>query len=294
MRKHLGVLLPLGLFGVLGAACGKVEVDPDAATNNVDAPVVVDPDAAMIDAPETSIDAPTTSIDAAPIDAPSGPRPQLAWEGENNVNNTGTLTGYTLTTPAGVSYVAGKFGQAMMLASGQYTYVDGIRAPLSGYADVTIGWWMRESGATQGQAVIDCNNRSTAPYGGIQLGLSSSSVSVCVSSTSSSYLGGSCLGFTAPSANTWHHWTIRYDGSGTGTGQGGPVQIYVDNVLVHTRPNDGSNNPVFSNGITDRLYIGAFNMALDDVKIYNQVFSLADQCTYVVRGTWTGSSCTLP
>ncbi len=293
MRKHLGALLPLCFFGALGAACGKIEATVDAAPGGPDAPAG-DPDGAVTDAPVTSIDAPITAVDASPDAPPSGPRPQFLWEGENNVNNTGAQTGFTLVTPSGVSYTAGKFGQAMMFAS-QYSYVDGVRAPLSGYADVTIGWWMRESGATQGQAVIDCNNRATAPYGGMQLGLSGNSVSICLSSTTASYLNaGGCNGFTAPSANVWHHWIMRYDGSGTGAGQGGATQFYIDNVLVYTRANDASNNPVWNSGIPDRLYIGAFNMAIDDVRIYNEVMSLADQCTYVVRGTWTGSSCTLP
>ena len=29
-----------------------------------------------------------------------------------------------------------------------------------------IGFWMKESGNTPGQAFLDCNNRSTSPYGG--------------------------------------------------------------------------------------------------------------------------------
>lgn len=229
-------------------------------------------------------------------DAPTnnGPMPQLHWTLDGNVNNTGALSGYTLTTPTGIGYGAGKVGQAAMLAGGQYTYVEGMHTSLTTYPKVTIGFWMKEPGNVPGQAFLDCNNRQTAPYGGVQMGLSNTSVTVCVSTSSTAFLSGGCNGFTAPSANTWHHWILRYDGSGVGAGQGAATEIYIDNVLVHTRANDSANNPVWNPGAPDRLYLGVANSMLDDVRIYNQVFSPADQCTYVVRGTWTGTSCTLP
>jgi hypothetical protein len=288
MREQLGFLL-LGLGFV--SACGAVESSVDAPPGTIDAPP------GTIDAPEGTIDAPEGTIDAPmTIDAPAGPPPVLYWTMEGNVNNSGSLSGYTLTTPAGITYVTGKFGQAANYAIGQYAYTDGARASLGTYADVTIGMWMKEPGSVQGTAFLDCNNRQTAPYGGVQMGLTSSMVSVCVSTTTNSFLSGSCNGFTAPTPNVWHHWLVRYDGTGTGTGQGGVTEIYVDDVLVHTRANDGSNNPVFSpTGILDRFYVGgAGNTQVDDVRVYNQVFSRQDQCTFVMRGTWTGSSCTPP
>jgi hypothetical protein len=287
MREHLGILMMIGAFG----ACGAVEAGVDAPPGSVDAPIGAI-DAADGDAP--SVDAPGPDASVA-IDAPSGPSPVLHWTMDGNVNNSGALTGYSLVTPASVGYGTGKFGQAAAFGAGQYSYVDGMRVSLDTYAKVTIGFWMREPGNVQGSSFLDCNNRATAPYGGVQLGLTGTSVSVCVSTTTSSFLGGSCNGFTAPSANVWHHWIVRYSGAGTSAGQGGPTEIFVDNVLVHTRANDANNNPVFNTtGTPDRLYIGVPNASVDDVRIYNQVFSLADQCTYVVRGTWTGSSCTLP
>jgi hypothetical protein len=72
------------------------------------------------------------------------------------------------------------------------------------------------------------------------------------------------------------------------------VQVYEDNVLVKTVSNDASNNPVFNQGISDTLYIGTGGITLDDVRIYNSAFTLANQCTQIIGGTWTGSACTLP
>ena len=39
--------------------------------------------------------------------------------------------------------------------------------------------------------------------------------------------------------------------------------------------------------------IGA-GLALDDVRVYNSVFTPANQCTQIIGGTWSGSSWTLP
>jgi hypothetical protein len=291
MRKHLGFLL----IGVL-SACGSVVGAVDAPPGGIDA--APHDDGALADGPlidGSFIADAALPVDAGSADAAPGPMPVLYWSMDNNVSNTGTLPGYALTTPAGVGYGTGKFGQAAAFAGGQYSYVDGMHASLDTYAKITIGFWMLEPGNVAGSSFLDCNNRSTAPYGGVQLGLTNASVSLCVSTTSNSYLSGGCNGFTAPSANTWHHWILRYDGTGTGTGQGGVTQIYVDDVLVHTRANDSANNPVFTpTGAPDRLYLGVPNASLDDVRVYNQVFTPAEQCTYVIRGTWNGASCALP
>lgn len=82
---------------------------------------------------------------------------------------------------------------------------------------------------------------------------------------------------------------------GTGSGEGGPVSVYVDDVLKLTKANDGSNNPVFTpTGIPDVMYVGGNGALMDDVRIYDVVFSPAGQCTYVVGGVWSNGACTLP
>jgi hypothetical protein len=290
MREQLGILLiGLGFVGGCGAVESSVDAPPgtiDAPPGGIDAP---DLDGPPIDAPPGTIDAPMT------VDAPPGPTPMLYWAMDGNVNNTGALSGYTLQTPAGISYATGKFGMAASYSSTQYSFTDGGRTTLGTYADVTIGFWMRAPTGLTGSVFFDNNNRSTAPYGGIQLALNGSLINMCAATTSSSYLGGSCLGFNSASGDVWHHYIVRYDGTGTGTGQGGPVEVYIDDVLVHTRANDGNNNPVFnSTGMVDRMTMYASGGLLDDVRIYNQVFTRAEQCTYVMRGTWTGSACTPP
>ena len=268
--------IPAFLSTLALAACGSVAVAPDGSS----------------DGPPPSDGPPT---DGPPADGPPpGPIPVIHWTLDDNVNNSGALTGYSLTTPGGISYGDGKVGRAAIFGQGQYSNVAGMRASLDTYAKVTIAFWLNVSGNPP-NAILDINNRTNAPYGGIQLGISAQSVSLCVSTLSNPFLSGSCSGFNNTLGAAWHHWIIRYDGAGTAAGQGGPVQVYVDDILVHTRANDTANDPVFNTtGTPDVLSIGTAGTMFDDVRIYNQVFAPPEQCTQIIGGTWNGQSCALP
>ncbi|HXJ24031.1 MAG TPA: LamG-like jellyroll fold domain-containing protein [Polyangia bacterium] len=227
------------------------------------------------------------------------PQPILRWALDDATGaNTGTVSGYTLQFTGSVSAVTGKVGAgAVQFNSGAYGTVQGsARAVLGIDPQYTIAFWINASSSPNtGSAFLDFENRFTAPYGGIQLYFPSAGMfALCVASTTNSYLTGSCKDVGAPAANAWHHVILRYAGTGTGTGQGAGVDVYEDDVLATTVPNDSNNNPVFNQSISDMLSIGASGMTLDDVRIYNQTFSPADQCTVVIGGTWTGSACTLP
>lgn len=230
--------------------------------------------------------------DAAPQ---SEPVPVLRYRFEGDGSNTGSLAGLALNI-SGATFVAGKIGQqAIHFGSVGFANTTGMRIVLGNSAASTVSFWMAQDAVLSSQAFWDDGNRSSAPFGGVQLGQSSLGISVCVSSTTNSFLGGDCNGFTSPSINAWHHWIIRYSGTGIGTGQGGPAEIYVDDVLMLTRANDADNNPVFNNtGMPDTMTIGGIGVAMDDLRIYNRTFTQAEQCTLIIGGAWTGSACTLP
>ena len=86
----------------------------------------------------------------------------------------------------------------------------------------------------------------------------------------------------------------RHHDLGTGGAEARQVARIGIDVLVTTRANDASNNPVWNPGAPDIMTLGGNGVALDDLRIYNQVFTVAEQCMYIVKGTWTGSACTLP
>ena len=61
---------------------------------------------------------------------------------------------------------------------------------------------------------------------------------------------------------------------------------------------------MFSGALTSRPSIenvmnlgsgfGTSHYYVDDLKLYDQVYTQATQCTMIIGGSWTGSSCTLP
>jgi hypothetical protein len=271
MRTWL--LLSISLIG-----CGQV-----SARHN---------DAAIDTASGSASDASTDTPPA--IDATTLLTPSFHWSFENNTNNTGSVNGFALSTPAGISYVTGKDGMAASYGNGQYSLVAGMRAQLGVLPKVTFAFWLKEPGNLSSVAVLDIINRNTSPFGGIQFGFGGTTASMCVATTSNSGLSGGCGGPTAPSANVWHHWILRYNGSGTGAGQGGPTEVYVDDVLVDTRPNDAANDPVFTTAIPDNFYLGAPGTVMDEVKVFATTYDVATQCTGIIGGTYAGSTCTLP
>ena len=234
------------------------------------------------------------SDNCAPNCALAGPMPRFRWNFEGNTSNIGSENGFALTTPAGISFVGGKLGMAGSFGPGQYARVAGLRPLLGTFTDVTIAFWLKEPGNLASAIVADIDNRSKSPFGGVQLALTGTTAALCVSTTSSAFLSGSCGGPPAPSANTFHHWILRYHGTGAGAGMGGPTELYVDGVLVHTRPNDVANDPVFNTtGMPDVFTVGGPGMVVDDVRIYDRVFTPAEQCTMIIGGTMEGVGCTL-
>ena len=218
--------------------------------------------------------------------------PLLRYRFDGDGANTGTLAGYAMTV-VDSSFATGKIGQGVKFGSGGYGHVAGMRGVLGIYAQITIAFWFYETAPLSAQSMWSDINRSTPPYGGVQIGESANTSSACVATTTNSLLGGNCNGFASPGTSAWHHWIIRYAGTGTGSGQGGPTEIYVDDVLKLTRANDVSNNPVFTTAIPDEMTIGGSGAIMDDLEIFNRVFTQAEQCIVIIGGSWNGS-CTLP
>jgi hypothetical protein len=224
------------------------------------------------------------------VDARCEPRPLVRIAFDGNGTNSGVAPGHNFTVGAGV-FVAGKFGQALQ-GYGSFSGANGL---LRTQAKVTIAFWVNTA-ANLSNAIMDLNNRGAAPYAGVQLGWSGADMPTCVSSSSSPYISlvGGCDPFPAPSLGAWHHFIVRYEGVAVSPGMGGPIEIFIDGALAHKRSNDASNNPIFNQGLPDVFSLGAPGAAFDDLRIYNQVFDAAKQCTLIIGGSWTGSSCTLP
>jgi len=220
--------------------------------------------------------------------------PLLHYALDSDGMNSGSVAGYPLSLYGSVTFVTGQIGQAAQFATGSYGLVQGsARAVLGVHPTYTISLWVMTS-VRASNAVLDFDNRYVAPYGGVQLYISDAQLFVCVATTSNRYLTGNCVSVAALDIGSWHNVIFRYAGTGTGAGQGADVDIYEDDVHVATIPNDASNDPVFSSGISDGLYLGTAGITLDDVRVYDHVFTVAEQCSEILAGTWNGQSCAIP
>jgi hypothetical protein len=224
-------------------------------------------------------------------------QPILHWTMDDlNGTNTGTAAGYQLEFSGVVSTVPGEVGEAAWFGTGAFGIVSGDdRAALGVSPQYTISLWIDWAPPiTTGIAVVDFLNRTAAPYGGVQLGFKApGTFNLCVATATNPSLTGGCAAVAAPASGGWHNVILRYAGTGTGAGQGAGVDLYEDGVLAATVPNDADNNPVFNQSLGG-MYLGTGGVALDDVRIYDQVFSAADQCALLIGGTWSGAACTLP
>ena len=117
---------------------------------------------------------------------------------------------------------------------------------------------------------------------------------VCFSSTAKDTGGCSANACHYSGIGQWHHILYRWDGT--------TLQVYVDSELRWTSQPFGN---VFSTEQEAEVTLGAdqqlganfnhfSNFYIDDLKIFNRVFTPRGQCLFVIDGTWDGASCTLP
>jgi hypothetical protein len=219
-------------------------------------------------------------------------QPMFHYTFDANANNTGYVSGYH-GTAMGVTYPAGKFGNAVRFAASATSFVKlpGTKTPLSVYADYTIGVWFREDSVLNKGYLIDFRN-PIDPGGGFHSyhGFAGSNLYTCYSANGAP---GNCANF-AYTTGTWHHLMYRYDGTTTSPGGGAPLQIYLDGNLVTTVANS-TLGVIFSTLQANDTTLGKeTNFYLDDLKYYNATFSAEDACVGIVGGTWSGSSCAPP
>jgi hypothetical protein len=223
------------------------------------------------------------------------PLVEIKWDG--NFDNTGTETpNYAFVPPAGVGSITpnGRLGTKGWDA---YGYIPNIKQLLQSLNKVTVSIWVYGFGAPANSFVNFWN--TTAPYGGVQLGLSNQQLTICIGSKNYQYLsaGGGCDTVPGPPLNSWHNFIIRYDGNGQADGQGGPIDLFADGNRVISKAN-AAGEVVISPFVRNDLDLGfnPGNAYLDDLRIFDQVFPLMEQCVLVTGGTWDAAQnkCAIP
>ena len=213
----------------------------------------------------------------------------------NGVNAGGLAPDYGAIVGT-ASWVKGRYDSAPQF-DGSPT--GGIRIPgvdtlFTLSSEWTIAFWFREDSAVQNTMLFelratdaDGNNRGWETYHGAYGGATLTTCSAA-----------GCGSFAAP-VGVWHNMVYRYAGPSTSTG--GPLEIWLDGALVATLPND--NHVPLMTHVSPELrlgYRGPFGVngeygkfAFDELRVFDRVFTPAEQCTQVSYGTWNGSSCTV-
>jgi hypothetical protein len=215
----------------------------------------------------------------AAIDAPQGPAPLLRYRFEDSLANDGTLGAGFDATGTSVAFVSGKHGRAVAFDTTQYTSVLlPTQQVLSSHLAYTIGLWFREDAVwnSGGYTQYLFDSRGGGGFQTYHGYAGNEALTTC------SDAGCRAFGY---SVGTWHHLIYRYDGS---AGEA-PLELFIDGALVATLP---PSNVYFSTTQKNVVIGTRTNMQIDEVAIYAQVFTLADQCTTVVGGRWENGSCT--
>jgi subtilase family serine protease len=220
--------------------------------------------------------------------------PLLRYPFEGNANNVGAQAGYNGST-TNATFPAGKFGLAVKFDGSATTGATfpGTGALLGSGSKWTISLWFREDVLQPTSWLFDIRvttpgaERGWETYHGVTTGfITSCSV-------------GGCYSFATPATAVWHNLIYRYDGASATVGA--PVQIYVDGALSGEITN-ASLLPLIAPGVGDmllgnvrRVPTGSGGLFyVDELRVYDAVFTIAQQCTLIIGGTWNGSSCALP
>ena len=180
--------------------------------------------------------------------------------------------GHTATLVNGITWVAGKVGDAVSANAASKQYVSIPAIDLSGTQAVTVALWTNRSYSTSGGHVLfeDSINYSNSTTGfavfpddntcnGIRAALRGNLGNV-----------GNC--YSQPSSGVWHHLAVVFDKSQTG---GDEVKFYVDGVLqavnrslnASTNTNNFGNNPIYLYSRAGSTQFSSGN--IDDLRIYN-------------------------
>jgi hypothetical protein len=204
------------------------------------------------------------------------------------IENRGVLPGFpngttqgNVTFPGDLNEV--KFGFTSMKFGGgtSYAVLPGTSAVFTRSAAWSIGLWFKENALEAQNSLFSIRSspgRGWETYHGVNANLM----------TTCSDAG--CVSFSSPAAGVWHHLLYRYDGVGA------PVEIYLDNVFVGSIANSASLS-LLGEGVAD-IRLGATfagsTFYVDELTVHDAVFTLQQQCVYIIHGEWNGTSCVLP
>jgi hypothetical protein len=267
---------------------------PDLSPDPGPDPRVDDGHDAFPDPPEDRIDDPEHEPEADLFDLPDAESdvPILYYPFEYDVQNHGSLAGHHGTWHGAPEYREGKFGMAVTFDpdAGNHVVFDGTREPMSAYGSCTIGLWFKEDYVAPLVTLINFRSR----WGGLESYHGAYGNQYLVTCYTMENRVDVCLGdmidYSGPDG-TWHHVIFREEGT--------DFRIYIDGEIKYSAVNEAR---TFSPLQQEDLMIGHnytgdpmnSNFYVDELKIFNRVFSDDEQCATVIGGLWAGDRCILP
>ena len=198
-------------------------------------------------------------------------------EGSGTTAADSSGSGYTMNLVNGVSWVAGKIGDAISAnGTNQYGTVPAI--DLSGTSTVTVAFWANRTYSTTTESVMlestTNYNSSNTGFGFFPDDTGCKGIAAAVHGN----VGYSVNCYTQPTSGVWHHLAIIFDKTQAGSNQ---TALYIDGVLqtpasspiTAQNTNSFGNNPIY---LFSRAGSQFFNAGeIDDLRIYNQALSAA-------------------
>jgi len=197
------------------------------------------------------------------------PTPVSFWNLDESSGNAADAAGPNTLVNTGVTYVAGKIGNAADFERGDTTDVlsisDASQSGLDFSADFSISAWLNlESIPSNIGVIVSKWNPSAASDLAYRfsVGYDDSRLYLETSSTGSNELASYCS--WSPSTATWYHVAVTYDG---GASAGSRVKLYINGTsqtmllddAPATLPNSGQSFNVGNNG-TNRQFDGLIDM----------------------------------
>jgi hypothetical protein len=219
---------------------------------------------------------------------PSGAAPLLDYPFDGDAFNRGSLVGYD-GVAAAVSWVEGVRGRAVAMGGyGSVVEMPLTSAELNELTAFTIALWFREDRVSNdGGQLIDMRGflRGFHSYHGV----SGDALFTCWGAGHPDNGPGGCGSFDYP-VGVWHALIFRHAGRGLAPGEGAPLELIVDGVPVLTLDNPEL-EPILGHDAVD-LSVGRDSIfEIDDLRVYDRVFSPAEQCSELAGGRWCNGTC---
>lgn len=216
------------------------------------------------------------------------PLPLLWYPLDGDAKNEGSLGDVYDGVSTDLAWVPGKIGQSAEIGVG-WIDLPGTHEVLSSVPALTIALWLRFDFTTNGPPYLSCRSFDEGfhSYHGAYEDMT---LTTCAGSGTT----GGCGSFDVPDAG-WHHILYRY--ASISPGGVAPLDVYLDgNQVASITTEDGG--ALFGSGIDDIILgrelgqpVDPSHHHIDDLRVYDRVFSEEEQCTQIVGGSWCDGEC---